>query len=121
MASRRESPVADKGSSDADEGQEVLSLALAAAVQAAEAAQPAHGPFDSSPVPSKAGRGFDSAAGGTGRAVTGADPLSQAAVVILLVRVEFGGSAARGPRLERIGRVPPGTATGGYEQDGGQH
>lgn len=55
--------VADRGCSDACEGQEVFGLAFVAAVESADPAEPAHRPFDGSAVSAEPGRGVDALAG----------------------------------------------------------
>jgi hypothetical protein len=49
-----ESPVADEGGRDTDEGEEVLGLSFVAAVQPTAAGQPGHGALDHPAVPPEA-------------------------------------------------------------------
>lgn len=58
-----ESAVADEGAGDAGEGQEVLGLALVAAVQSAASSEPGHRAFYGPTVAAQTGRGVNASAG----------------------------------------------------------
>lgn len=58
-----ESAVADEGAGDASEGEEVFGFAFVAAVEAAAAGEPGHGPFYGPAVAAQPLRGLDSSAG----------------------------------------------------------
>lgn len=58
-----ESAIADEGAGDAGEGEEVLGLALVAAVQSAASGEPGHRAFYGPAVAAQTGRGLDALAG----------------------------------------------------------
>jgi hypothetical protein len=58
-----ESAVADEGACEAREGEEVLSLALVATMEATASSEPGHRALDGPAVPTEPLRGLDSLAG----------------------------------------------------------
>jgi hypothetical protein len=103
--SAAESAEADQGGRDTGEGQEMLGLALVAAVQATAPEQPRHHSLHGPPVAAQLLGGLDGSAGEARGDVARAKPSPQAVVAVALVSMELGGPPSAGPA--------PGT-NGGY-------
>jgi hypothetical protein len=89
-----QSAVTYEGRGDGCEGKEVFRLALVAAVQAAAAGQPGHGPLHHSAVPAQPPGGLDALAGKAVPDAAGGGPSPQVAVVVSLVTVQLGWPSA---------------------------
>lgn len=105
--SAAESAVADQGGRDTGEGQEMLSFALVAAVQAATPGQPRHRPLHGPPVAAQLLGGLDASAGEARGDVARAEPFPQAVVGVALVAMELGGPPSAGPAPGADGRYAP--------------
>lgn len=83
-----------EGRGDGCEGKEVFRLVLVAAVQAAAAEQPGHGPLHHPAVPAQPPGRLDALAGKAVLDAVGGEPSPQVAVVVSLVTVQLGGPPA---------------------------
>ncbi len=105
--SAAESAAADQGGRDTGEGQEMLGLALVAAVQAAAPRQPRHRSLHGPPVAAQLLGGLDVSAGEARGDVSRAEPFPQVVVVVALVSMELGGPSSAWPAPGTDGRYAP--------------
>ncbi len=89
-------------------------LAFAAAVEAAAADEPGHGPFDGPTASAESLRGLGALVGDAVPDASLRQLLSQVAVVVVLVGVELAGPATTRPRQVRIGGTPFTSGTGAW-------
>lgn len=104
--SAAESAEADQGGRDTGEGQEMLGLALVAAVQATAPKQPRHRWLHGPPVAAQLLGGLDGSAGEVRGDVARAKPSPQVVVVVAFVSMELGGPPSARPAPGTNGGMP---------------